>query len=114
MINNNIARLNITVHDAHRVCIIKGFQHLEHVVSDVVISEGSAEFAEVHVVAHIDDLSYDRRVIRHGVFDYFIQLNDIRPTLHCLQNFYLTADLPHLDWFQYFYGNFLISFFVFA
>ena len=66
MVNHDIVRLHIPMHNAFRVAEVERFQHFEHVVADVEISECFVEGAEV-LVTCVDELHNQRWGFGHGV-----------------------------------------------
>ena len=60
MIDHDVVRLDITVHDAFAVAEVKGLEQLEDVVPYVVVLELGVEAPEVGVV---DVFEYQRRCL---------------------------------------------------
>jgi len=60
MIDHNVMRLNITVHDAFAVAEVEGLEELEDVIPYVVVLELGVEAPEVGVV---DVFEYQRRCL---------------------------------------------------
>ena len=55
MIDHNVMRLDITVHDAFAVTVVQSLQQLEDVVPYVVVLELGVETPEVGVVDILED-----------------------------------------------------------
>lgn len=55
MVDHNVVRLDITVHDAFAVTVVQSLQQLEDVVPYVVVLELGVETPEVGVVDILED-----------------------------------------------------------
>lgn len=55
VVNHDIVRLDITVHDALAVAEVEGLEQLEDVISHIVVLELGIEAAEVGVVDVFED-----------------------------------------------------------
>lgn len=55
MIDHNVMRLDITVHDSFAVAEVQGLEQLEDVVSYVVVLEFGVQTPEVSVVDVLED-----------------------------------------------------------
>jgi hypothetical protein len=55
MIDHNVMRLDITVHDAFAVAVIEGLEQLQNVVAHVVVLELGVQTPEVGVVDIFED-----------------------------------------------------------
>ena len=97
MVNHDVMRLHIAVHDALRVTVIEGLQDLEHVVANVEVIEALVKFAEVGIT-RVNKLGDDCRCLRQWITNDIKHVNDINATLERLQNFDLTSDLVLLDY----------------
>ena len=96
MINHDVVRLHVTVHDALRVAVVESFQDLEHVVANVEIVEALIEFAEVSIT-RVNKLSDNGRSLGQGVSDNVNKLDNVDSVLQGLQDLDLTSDLVLLD-----------------
>lgn len=80
VVNHNVVRLHITVHNSFRVTVVERFQDLEHVVADVEIIEALVEFAEISVTC-VDKFRDDGRRLGERVAHHIDQLNDVDTVL---------------------------------
>lgn len=80
VVNHNVVRLHIAVHDSFRVTVVQRFQDLEHVEADVEIIEALVEFAEI-CVASVHEFRDDGRRLGEGVAHHIDQLNDVHTVL---------------------------------
>lgn len=97
MVNHDVMRLHIPMHDTFRVAVIECLQDFEHVITNIEVIEALVKFAEVGI-ARVDKLSDDRRCLRQRIANDIKHVNDIDTTLERLQNFDLTSDLVLLDY----------------
>ena len=97
MVNHDVVRLHIAVHDSLRVAVIKRLQNLEHVEADIEVVETLVEFAEISVTC-IDKLSDNGWRLRQWVAHNIDQLNNVNAVLQGLQDLNLAADLVLLNY----------------
>lgn len=108
MIDHDVVRLNIAMHDALRVAKVKSFKNLKHIVPNVKVIEALIELAEVSIT-RVNKLSDNGRGLRQGVSHHINQVNDVYTTFKCLQNLNLTSDLVLLDRLEDFDNDSLIG-----
>ena len=94
MIDHNVMRLHVAVHDALAVAVVEGLEQLEDVVTDVDVVELGVEGAEVGV---IDELKDERGRLALRVADDVEQGDDVGPAGEVLQNLDLALYLLLLD-----------------
>lgn len=75
MIDHNIVRFNISVHNALAMTEIKGFKHFKDIEANIEIAERRIESAVIYV---IDILKYKTGAARSRVPDYVQKLNYVR------------------------------------
>ena len=107
MVDHDVMRLDIAVHNALRVAEIERFENLKHVEANVEVIEALIQLAEVRI-ARVDKLSDDRRRLGQGVPHHIDQVDDIRAASERLQNFDLSSNLVLLDRLEYFDDDSLI------
>jgi len=105
MIDHNVVRLDITVHDTLAVTKVQGLQQLEDVVADIVICEAGVQSPEIRVVDSLENQAGSLALI---VTHYIQQCNNIRATRQILENLNLSLDLLLLDRLQNLDDTFLI------
>ena len=113
MVDHDVVRLDISVHDTLRVAEIERFENLKHVEANVEVIEALIQLAEV-CIARVDKLSDDRRRLGQGVPHHIDQVDDIRAASERLQNFDLSSNLVLLDWLEYFDDDSLIRLRIYA
>ena len=67
MVDHDVVRLDVPVHDAHAVAVIESLQMLIQVVPDVIVRQGLIQLLEVRVVNMLKD---KRRSSAHRVLDH--------------------------------------------
>ena len=97
VVNHDVMRLDIAVHDSLRMAVIEGLQDFEHVITNIKVVEALVKFAEVSITG-IDKLSNDCRCLRQRITNDIKHVNNVDATLESLQNFDLTSDLVLLDY----------------
>lgn len=97
VVDHHIVRFHISVHDAHRVGVVKRFQKLVHVEADVVIRESWVQSAEVDVVDMFKDKS---RRFQLRLADRVQQCHNVGATHQVLQDQNFPLDLLPLDRLQ--------------
>ena len=97
VVNHDVMRLDIAVHDSLRMAVIKGLQDFEHVITNIKVVEALVKFAEVSITG-INKLSDDCRCLRQRITNNIKHVNNVDATLESLQNFDLTSDLVLLDY----------------
>jgi len=108
VINHNVVRLHISVHDAFRVAVVESLQDFKHVVANVKIVETLIKLAEISV-ACVHELSDNSRRLGQGISDNIDHVDNVSSMLECLQDFDLSSDLVLLDWFQDLNDNSLVG-----
>ena len=99
VVNHNIVRLYISVHDSFAVTEIKSLENLIDVESDVKIVKTLIESPEVNITG-VDVLHYESRCLGHWVSYYINEVNDIHTASKSLQNFDFSSNFSLLDWFE--------------
>ena len=97
VVNHDVMRLDIAVHDSLRMAVIKGLQDFEHVITNIKVVEALVKFAEVCITG-INKFSDDCRCLGQWIAYYIKHVNNVDATLESLQNFDLTSDLVLLDY----------------
>jgi len=99
MINHDIMRLNVSVHDSLGVRIVESSQNFEDVEPDVEVSETLVESPEVNITrVHI--LHDERWSFCHRVSDHVQQIDDVHSVFESLENLDLPPDLGLLHRLQ--------------
>ena len=75
MIDHDIMRFDIAMHNPHAVTVIKGSQQLVEIPSNVVVGQGLVELLEIGVVYV---LKYEGWGSRHRVLDHAVQRDHVR------------------------------------
>ena len=94
VIDHDIVRLDITVHDALAVAEIQGLQELKDIVPDIIVGEPRIQGTEVRVV---DILKYQTGRLALTVANHVQQSDDIGATGQVLEDLDLTLDLLLLN-----------------
>ena len=97
VVNHDVVRLHISVHNTLRVTEVKGLEDLVHVVSDIEISETLVKSSEVNITC-VDVLHDQGRGLGHRVSDNIDQVNDVDASSQSLKNFDLSSDLGLLNY----------------
>ncbi len=97
VIDHNVVRLHISVHDAFRVAVVESLEDFEHVVANVKIVETLVKLAEISV-ACVHELSDNGRRLGQGISDNIDHVDNVSSMLECLQDFDLSSDLVLLDY----------------
>ena len=100
MVDHDVVRFYITVHDALRVAKVKSLQDLKHVEANVKVVEALVQLAEIGI-ASIYKLSNNRRCLRQWVPYNINEIDNIRSTLKRLQYLDLTSNLVLLNYAQH-------------
>ena len=90
VIDHDIMRLYVSMHDAHAVTIVESLKELVQVVAYVVVGESLVQLLEVRVVDVFED---EGRGSGDGVFDDALEGDDIRAAPQVLQNLDFSFDL---------------------
>ena len=109
-------RLNVSVHNAFRVAIVQGlsdlnvrvsfiygkgksayFEELEHVITNIVISESRVKHFEVDIVDVFCDQAWD---LRGRIANHVQEGYNVGTTSQVLEDFYFSLDLLLLDGFE--------------
>ena len=97
VVDHDVVRLDISMHDALAVAEIEGLEDLIHIEANVEIVEALVKLAEVSVTG-VDELSDNGGRLRQWVSHDVDQLNDVDATFKVLQNLDLSPDLVLLDY----------------
>ena len=107
VVDHDIVWLDISVHDTFGVAIVESFQYFINVESNVLVSEGLVQSAEINVTC-VDVLHDQSRSLSHRVSNYVHQVDDVDTSPKCLQNFNFSPNLGLFDRLQNFDDNSLI------
>jgi hypothetical protein len=94
MINHNVVRLDITVHDTTRVGKVKTTEELKEVEADIHISKRREESLEISVVNILED---KRASLGKRILNSINQVDNVGTTTKVLENLNLTTNLFLLD-----------------
>ena len=97
VVDHDIVRLDITVHNALRVAEVERLQNLEHVEADVEVVEALVELAEVSVT-RVDELSDNGRRLGQWVSHNINKVDNVRSALERLQYLDLAPNLVLLHY----------------
>ena len=81
VVDHDVVRLDVSVHDAVRVAVVQGLEELENVIANVVVGEGGVEYLEVRVIDVLED---EGGGFGLRVADHIEELNYVLPTAHVL------------------------------
>lgn len=98
VINDNIERLEVSMHDTMGMTKLKSLENLEHVDSALEISESGKEVFAVLALHPLVNKAWNSR---NTFFDQVSQLYDVWPSVHCLQDFDFSVDFFALDGFKH-------------
>jgi len=98
MVYHNVVWLDVAVHDALRVAVVKRLENFEHVVPNVVVCEALVQFAEIRV-ACVHEFRNDRGSFGQWISYDINKLYYIDSLLESLQDFDFSADLVLLDYY---------------
>jgi len=99
VVDHDVMRLHITMHNALGVAEVEGLQDLEHVVADVEVSEALVQGSKVNVTC-VHVLHDQSGSFRHWVAHHVYQVDDIDSTSQRLQNLDFSSDFGLLDYNQ--------------
>lgn len=105
MIDHNVMRLHIAVHDALAVTEVEGLEELEDVVADVEVVEPGVQGAELGVVDVFED---ERGGLALAIPHNVEQGDDVGAARQVLENLDLSLDLLLLDGLQHLDDAFLV------
>ncbi len=94
MIDHNVMRLHIAVHNALAVAEIEGFEELIDIVPDIDVVEFGVQAPEVCVVDVLED---ERWCLALRIAHDIEQSDDVRAAREVLEDFDLALDLLFLD-----------------
>ena len=92
MVDHNVVRLDISMHNTFRVAEVKGLEDLEHIVADVEIGKRLVENSKINI-AGIYVLHNKSWSLGHRIPHDIDQVNDIDTTSQRLKYLNLTSDL---------------------
>jgi len=107
VVNHNVMRLDISVHNSLRMAEVQGLEDLEHVEADVEVSETFVKCAEINI-AGVNELHDEGGSLGHRVSDDINQVDNVNSSLDRLQNFDLTSNLGFLNGLQDFNNDALV------
>jgi len=90
VVDHDVVRFDVPVHDTHRVAEVQRLEELVHVIADVVARKGRVERLEILVVHIFED---ERRRLGLRIADDVQQLDDVRTTAEVLEDLNLAFDL---------------------
>ena len=105
MIDHNVMRLHIAVHNALAVTEIEGLKELEDVVADVKVVEPGVQSAELGVVDVFED---ERRSLTLAVPHNVKQGDDVGAACQVLEDLDLSLDLLLLNRLEHLDDAFLV------
>ena len=105
MIDHNVMRLHIAVHNALAVTEVESLEELEDVVADVEVVEPGVEGAELGVVDVFED---ERRSLTLAVSHDVEQSDNVGAARQVLENLDLSLDLLLLDGLEHLDDAFLV------
>jgi len=92
MVDHDVVGLNITMHDALGVAVVKCLQDFKHVEPDVKVVETLVELAEVSV-ARVNELGDDGRRLGQRITGDADHIDDVSSSLQSLKDFELSPNL---------------------
>ena len=107
VVDHNVVRLDVTVHDTLGVAVVESLEHFINIETDVVISERLVKRSEVKV-ASVNVFHDKSRCLGHGISDNIDQVDDVDTTAESLQNFDFSTNFRFFDGFQDLDDNALI------
>lgn len=105
MVNHDIVRLHIPVHDTLAVAEIQGLQKLENIVTDIIVGEPRVESPEIRVV---DIFEHQAWRLALTVANHVQQGDHIGATRQVLKDLDFTLNLLLLDRLEYLDDAFLV------
>lgn len=96
VIDHDVVRLDIPMHDSLGVAEVERFENLVDVIANIEVSKCFVERAEVYV-ASIDEFHDESRGFSHWVAHDIQQVDDVDTVSQSLQDFDLASDLCFLD-----------------
>lgn len=90
VVNHDIVRLDISVHDALAVTEVERLEQLVDIEANIVVGEARVECPEIGVVDSLKDQTRGFALI---IADHIQQCDDIRSTGKVLENLDLSFDL---------------------
>ncbi|GIX61526.1 NAD-specific glutamate dehydrogenase [Babesia caballi] len=106
VVDHDVVRLHVAVHDAHAVRVVHCLEQLVHVVLDVRDQQRRVQRFEVAVV---DVFKYERGRPALRVLYYVEQLDNVWSAAQVLQDFYLALYLLLLERLEYFNDALLLG-----
>ena len=96
VVDHDVVRLHVAVHDTLRVAVVESLEDLEHVVADVEVIEALVKLAEISI-ASVNKLSDDGGCLGKRISDDVDKLNNVDSVLKRLENLDLTSDFVLLN-----------------
>ena len=96
VVDHNVVRLDIAMHDAFRVAEVERLKNLIHVEANVEVVEALVQLAEV-CIASIDEFSNNGGSLGQWVPHDIDQLDNVHTAFQVLQNLDLSSNLVLLD-----------------
>lgn len=97
MINHDVMRLDISVHNTLRMAVVKSFQNFVNVEPDVVIFKTLIQRPEIKI-SGINILHDQGRCFSHWVSNDIDEIDDVYSATKSLQNLDLTSNFSFLNW----------------
>lgn len=105
MVNHDVVRLHVAVHDALAVAEVQRLQQLVDVEANIVIGEPRIECAEIGIIHGFEDQTRGLALV---VANNIQQRDDIRTSGEVLKDLDLSLDLLLLDGLENLYDTLLI------
>ena len=97
VIDHDVVRFYVSVHNALRVTEIKCLQDLEHIVANIEVVKALVKFAEISVTG-IDKFSNNGWRLSERVTNNINQIDNVDSVLQGLQNFNFASDFVLLNY----------------
>jgi hypothetical protein len=94
MINHDVMRLNVAMHDTVGMTIVESFEKLKDVIANIVIGESRIEHLEICI---IDVFKDERGSLGLRIADDIKELNNVGSATHVLKNLDFAFDFLLLD-----------------
>lgn len=107
VVNHDVVRLHVPVHDTFRVAVVQRLQHLVNVKSDIVIAETLIQSTEIEVTG-VNVLHYECWRLCHWISHDVNKVNNVNSATKSLQDLDLTSDLSFFYWLEDLDNNSLV------